>query len=160
MSDFTPIKNILLLGSSSSLGVDLKAHFEAQGHTVLCPTSSELDITEEESLIPYLSSLPYKLHRVVNLARYTKYGAPDYEGLMILGVQNLCFWCKKFGITYVHLSTDQVFDGSKKTPYTEMDAKSPSTLFGQLSAEAEDLVKDIFSDSGRYFIFRMSWTFS
>lgn len=160
MSDFTPNKNILLLGSSSSLGIDLEAHFVAQGHNVLCPPSSVLDITNEESLISYLDSLPFNLHRVVNLARYTKTGAEDFEELMVLGVQNLCFWCKKLGITYVHLSTDQIFDGTKGSPYIETDLSSPTTVFGQVSASSEDIVKSVFADSDRYYIFRVSWVFS
>jgi len=45
-------------------------------------------------------------------------------------------------IRFIHLSTDQVFDG-KAAPYTEQDAPSPINPYGTAKAQAEDLVRSL-----------------
>jgi len=45
-------------------------------------------------------------------------------------------------IRFLHLSTDQVFDG-KAAPYTEQDAPSPINPYGTAKAQAEDLVRSL-----------------
>ena len=42
-------------------------------------------------------------------------------------------------VRFIHLSTDQVFDG-KTAPYTERDAPNPINPYGQTKAQAEELV--------------------
>jgi dTDP-4-dehydrorhamnose reductase len=45
-------------------------------------------------------------------------------------------------IRFIHLSTDQVFDGTA-APYTEQDAPSPINSYGTAKAQAEDLVRSL-----------------
>jgi dTDP-4-dehydrorhamnose reductase len=45
-------------------------------------------------------------------------------------------------IRFIHLSTDQVFDGTA-APYTEQDAPSPINPYGTAKAQAEDLVRSL-----------------
>ena len=45
-------------------------------------------------------------------------------------------------IRFLHLSTDQVFDGTA-APYTEQDAPSPINPYGMAKAQAEDLVRSL-----------------
>ena len=154
MSDYTPSKNILLIGSTSSLGKDLKFVFEKSGHKVLSPSSKELDITSLESVVSYFSNIGVTLHRVINLARYSKYSAEDFDSLMVQGVSYICSWCKQMGVVYGHLSSDQVFSGNHLGRYLEQSSTDPITRFGGVSAQAESLISSIFEDSGRFFIFR------
>jgi dTDP-4-dehydrorhamnose reductase len=45
-------------------------------------------------------------------------------------------------IRFIHLSTDQVFDGTA-APYTEQDEPSPINPYGTAKAQAEDLVRSL-----------------
>ena len=45
-------------------------------------------------------------------------------------------------LRFIHLSTDQVFDGMA-APYTEQDAPSPINPYGTAKAQAEDLVRSL-----------------
>lgn len=45
-------------------------------------------------------------------------------------------------IRFIHLSTDQVFDGTA-APYTELDAPSPINPYGTAKAQAEELVRSL-----------------
>jgi dTDP-4-dehydrorhamnose reductase len=45
-------------------------------------------------------------------------------------------------IRFIHLSTDQVFDGTA-APYTEQDIPSPINSYGTAKAQAEDLVRSL-----------------
>jgi len=50
--------------------------------------------------------------------------------------------CTKIGSTFVHLSTDYVFDGKQKTPYTETDVPSPLSIYGKSKLEGEGFVSE------------------
>jgi dTDP-4-dehydrorhamnose reductase len=45
-------------------------------------------------------------------------------------------------IRFIHLSTDQVFDGTE-APYTEQNAPSPINSYGTAKAQAEDLIRSL-----------------
>jgi dTDP-4-dehydrorhamnose reductase len=48
--------------------------------------------------------------------------------------------CKKRGISFVHISTDAVFDGQKEGFYTEDDAPSPPGVYSQTKLDGEQAV--------------------
>lgn len=47
-----------------------------------------------------------------------------------LGPHSLAQGCQKVGALLVHFSTDYVFSGSKRSPYTEKDRPDPCNLYG------------------------------
>ena len=58
-------------------------------------------------------------------------------------VKNLSDNCKKFGARFVHISTDYVFDGKNKTPYSENDSPIPLSQYGKSKLEGEKSLKDL-----------------
>lgn len=56
-------------------------------------------------------------------------------------VKQLALFCDKHNITLIHISTDYVFDGKKKTPYTETDLPAPLNAYGVSKLAGEMLVK-------------------
>jgi len=57
----------------------------------------------------------------------------------------------------MQISTDQVFDGTKKTPYIESDQPNPINVYGKSKWLAEQLIKNFCN---RYYIIRTSRIFS
>jgi dTDP-4-dehydrorhamnose reductase len=57
-------------------------------------------------------------------------------------VKNLSDNCKKIGAKFVHTSTDYVFDGKNKTPYSENDLAIPLSQYGKSKLEGEESLQD------------------
>ena len=60
------------------------------------------------------------------------------------------------GARTAFISTDYVFDGSKKGPYEETDAPNPLSVYGKSKVQAENFLRSL--DRGDYVI-RLSWLF-
>lgn len=60
------------------------------------------------------------------------------------------------GARMVFISTDYVFDGSKKGPYEETDEPHPLSVYGKTKVQAENFLRTM--DRGDYII-RLSWLF-
>lgn len=61
------------------------------------------------------------------------------------------------GVPFIQLSTDYVFDGNKRTPYSEDDPIGPVGAYGLTKAEGERAVRNI---SHRHVILRTAWVYS
>lgn len=74
----------------------------------------------------------------------------------VLGTQNIVSACKTSGKYLIHVSTDFVFDGKKKEPYTEEDKPNPIEWYGKTKFWAEEEVR-----KGRinYAIVRLAFPF-
>ena len=57
----------------------------------------------------------------------------------------------------IHISTDFVFDGTKRTPYTEEDTPNPLSVYGKSKLKGEEYIQEICE---RHFIVRTSWLYS
>jgi dTDP-4-dehydrorhamnose reductase len=53
------------------------------------------------------------------------------------GAANVAAAAKKFGGRLLFLSSDYVFDGTKKLPYETNDVRNPQSVYGRTKAEAE-----------------------
>ena len=72
-------------------------------------------------------------------------------------VKNLAEACQKTGAVLIHISTDFVFDGTKRTPYTEEDMPNPLSVYGKSKLKGEEHVQE---SCDRHFIVRTSWLYS
>lgn len=59
--------------------------------------------------------------------------------------------------TFIHFSTDYVFDGKEKIPYTENDITNPLNVYGKTKLAGE---KNVIAAGDAYLIFRTSWVYS
>ncbi|MFC7114592.1 dTDP-4-dehydrorhamnose reductase [Natronoarchaeum sp. GCM10025703] len=72
-----------------------------------------------------------------DLARTVNGDAPGY----LAGV------CAELGISFVHLSTDYVFDGEAEEPYAENDEPNPVQVYGKTKLTGEQQVLDADPDA-------------
>ena len=73
-----------------------------------------------------------------------------------LGARNLSIVARKVGAKIVQFSTDDVFDGLSKRPYTEFDDTNPKTVYGRSKRAGENYVKEF---TGKHFIIRSNWVY-
>jgi dTDP-4-dehydrorhamnose reductase len=70
-----------------------------------------------------------------------------------LGARNLAIVARELEAKLVHVSTDYVFDGSKKRPYVESDPAAPLNAYGNTKLAGEIFIRET---AEKYFIVRTS----
>lgn len=73
------------------------------------------------------------------------------------GVRYLADAAKQFGSRLVHYSTDFVFDGEKKTAYSEEDATNPLSAYGKTKLHGEENLRQI--NPPGYLLLRTAWLY-
>lgn len=126
---------------------------------VFC-SSSELDITNLDTCKAIFSK--YKPDYCINTAAYTAVDKAESEtekafAINATGAKNLATVCKEQDVVLLHVSTDFVFDGNNKAPYTEEDVPNPTGVYGQTKLDGEKAIQVTFE---KYFIIRTSWVYS
>ena len=72
-------------------------------------------------------------------------------------VSNIAEICKETNSILIHISTDYVFDGKLKRPYTEEDNTNPLNVYGRTKLQGEE---SIIQSGVQYIIIRTSWVYS
>jgi dTDP-4-dehydrorhamnose reductase len=153
--------NILVTGGNGQLALCIRdaASLLDSENLYRFTTSEELDIRNEQRVYDFL--IDWKPDIVINCAAYTKVdnAEDDYwdaYAVNVEGVQNLVNACKEIGAYMVHISTDYVFDGRKKTPYSEDDKMHPLNQYGVTKMLGE--VYPLEYKNGM--VIRTSWLYS
>jgi len=99
---------------------------------------------------------------IVNCAAYTNVdGCESNEEVALLvngaGAGYLAEVAKELDATLVHISTDYVFDGTKKSPYAEEDTVNPKSAYGRTKLQGERAILE--SGLEKFFIVRTSWLY-
>jgi dTDP-4-dehydrorhamnose reductase len=155
-----PSKHILVVGSGGQLGHALKlsaATFSDFRFTFW--ERADLDITVESWVQQRIQELQPDI--VINAGAYTNVerAEDDNEGALAGNAHApgyLARACKTTEALLVHISTDYVFDGELKRPYTEEDLPSPLNQYGYTKLEGERAIDAVFD---HYFILRTSWLY-
>ena len=148
---------ILITGAYGMLGSDLREVLK--NHELIVTGSKDLDITNEEDVIDFIDENFPDI--VINAAAYTAVDdcETNYDeayAVNAIGPKNLAIACKKQDVPLVHISTDYVFDGSKRTPLLENDALGPQSAYGKTKLEGEKFIQE-YTD--KYFILRTAWLY-
>ncbi|MGC8343593.1 dTDP-4-dehydrorhamnose reductase [Pantoea ananatis] len=150
---------VLLTGAYGQLGRCLLDRFPADWITLACG-SAELDITDRCAVMRVVKK--FKPDVIMNAAAYTAVDKAETDRTRALkvnaiGPENLAEAAKQIGARLIHISTDYVFDGLKKTAYTENDPPCPINFYGLSKWEGEKRVFDVLPEA---IVIRTSWMFS
>jgi dTDP-4-dehydrorhamnose reductase len=73
------------------------------------------------------------------------------------GTQNVALACQRAGAAMVHISTNEVFDGTATEPYREFDPPRAINPYGASKLAAEQIASRLVN---KLYIVRISWLFS
>jgi dTDP-4-dehydrorhamnose reductase len=162
--------NILVFGKDGQLGKAFKSGFDTSKlgelHCITYVGRTEYDLSNADAIIAFLNEL--KPNVIINAAAYTAVDKAETETDLAYAInakapEVMALYAKQRGATFLHYSTDYVFDGSKKTAYIESDVRNPLAIYGKSKAAGEEAIEAAFVDSnssaGRYAIFRTSWVY-
>ena len=150
---------IVVTGAGGMLGSDIVAIGSNMSHEIVALDRDDLDVTDPgrvERLI-----IRERPGAVVNCAAWTKVdGAEEHESAAELvngeGAGFVADAAAKAGAVVLYPSTDYVFDGAKKGPYTESDETAPLQAYGRSKLAGERATAHFNRNS---FIVRTSWLF-
>jgi dTDP-4-dehydrorhamnose reductase len=129
------------------------------GHDLVAPASADLDITDADAVRAAVATAGIAC--VVNCAAWTDVdGAEASEAAALAvngtGAGNLARAVAEIGGRIVHVSTDYVFDGAKRTPWLESDAVGPLSAYGRTKLAGEQAVA---AATPEHAIVRTAWLF-
>jgi dTDP-4-dehydrorhamnose reductase len=147
---------VAIIGGNGQLGRDVAAAFSAEGCAVTTFTHEDVEISSLESVRTSLGSLRPEV--VVNTAAFHNVDKCEAEpGLAFaingIGARNLAQVTEETGATILHVSTDYVFNGQKRSPYVEEDLPAPLNVYGNSKLSGEFFVRSI---NPRHFVVRTS----
>ena len=148
-----------IVGSESQIGKAILSVLDPIAFEVFCTDQNELDITNTEEVLRY-----GELNRpsiIINCAAITDIKRCEAEPenayrVNALGARNLSLVARKHNAKIVQLSTDDVFDGTKETPYTEFDPTNALSVYGRSKQAGENYVKEF---THKHFIIRSTWVY-
>lgn len=150
--------NILLFGSTGQMGRSLVDELGAQNH-IIALSHEDADIGDFKKVKQLLHA--HRPDVVINTAAYHRVAECEtnvQKSFFINGfcVRHLALCCKKAGAALMHFSTDYVFDGRCRKPYTENDKVMPVNVYGLSKLTGELFIRRILPS---HFIIRVSGLF-
>ena len=153
---------ILLTGSTGQLGKEIilqkPKHFK-----LLLPRRNELDLSNNINCQKYIEF--HKPDFIINCGAFTNVDSAENEKDLCSAINTEAPFTfakilKDQGGKILHISTDYVFDGTKKSPYLTKDIRNPISHYGYSKAKGEELLENSLITNNQLVILRISWLLS
>jgi dTDP-4-dehydrorhamnose reductase len=149
---------IVIAGSGGRLGAALTRIYGAS-HEVAGLNRAALDLGSNDHIRQQLEPLPFDL--LINCAALTNVDyceTHEEEAYQINAhaVREIAEICAAKKARCIHISTDYVFDGEKRSPYTEEDPANPISVYGRSKRAGE---QELLKISELHLAVRVSWVF-
>ena len=154
--------NLLVTGSDGQLGKCLKKiSSDFNNYNFFFKKKNELDISDDIKLDFFVKR--FNINCIINCAAYTdvihaENNKDVARKVNIQAVDNISKICQKHNIQLIHISTDFIFDGKKKSFYNELDMPNPLNFYGYTKLEGEKKMKKY--KLNKSIIIRTSWLYS
>lgn len=150
---------VLLTGAKGQLGQSLSKHIP-QDWILLAADKVFLDIANESNVYDIITN--FKPDVVINTAAFTSVDDAETnidvsENVNTLGAKYVAQASWKYGAKLIHVSTDYVFDGNRREPYTENDTVRSLNVYGRTKRKGE---LEVLKHHAEAIIIRTSWVYS
>jgi dTDP-4-dehydrorhamnose reductase len=150
---------LLVTGGAGMLGQAVAAVATRLGHDVIALSRADLDITDADHVRRVIAAAEPRA--VINCAAWTDVDRAETAESVATAVNgegagNVARAAAESGARLVHVSTDYVFDGSKRTPWVESDPVGPIGAYGRSKLVGEEAVAAAGADHA---IVRTAWLF-
>lgn len=148
--------NILVFGKDGQLGKAFKTLFESlavpESIAIRYIGRAECDLSSGDSLTTLLAQ--EKPDLIINASAYTAVDKAESDLEMAYAInarapELMAQYAAKEGATFLHYSTDYVFDGGKDGFYVEDDARNPLSIYGKSKAAGEVAIEKVFANSSK-----------
>jgi dTDP-4-dehydrorhamnose reductase len=149
---------IVIVGAGGRLGAALMREYQDQ-HDVIGFNRAQLDLSNSGELCERLSQIDFDV--LINAAAFTNVDLCETQREQAFRINAeapgiLSKICSDKDAKLIHFSTDYVFDGEKRAPYTEEDDANPISVYGESKLAGE---KNALATGDRQVVIRVSWVF-
>jgi dTDP-4-dehydrorhamnose reductase len=149
---------IVILGAGGRLGAALM-HEYREKYDIAGFNHAQLDLASLDDLRGKLGAMNFDV--LINAAAFTNVDACETERdrAFLINAEApgiLAEICNEKNAKLIHFSTDYVFDGEKRAPYTEDDQANPISAYGESKLAGE---KCVLAAEDGHLVVRVSWVF-
>jgi dTDP-4-dehydrorhamnose reductase len=149
---------IVVLGAGGRLGAALVREFRPK-YDVAGFNHAQLDLANLDDVREKLGATNFDV--LINAAAFTNVDACETERdrAFLINAEApgiLAEICNEKDAKLIHFSTDYVFDGEKRAPYTEEDQANPISAYGESKLAGE---KNVLAAEDGHLVVRVSWVF-
>ena len=149
---------IVIIGSGGRLGAALTGEYRDK-YDVAGFNHSQLDLSNLDRVRQILGSTDFDV--LINAAAFTNVDLCETERdrAFLINAEApgvLAKIASNKGARLIHVSTDYVFDGEKRAPYTEEDRASPISAYGESKLGGEN---NVLAMGNGHLVVRVSWVF-
>lgn len=148
----------LVTGAGGMLGTEVVSALASDWRVVEVDVG-DFDISDADVTLAAVRDVDPQL--IVNCAAYTNVDAAESDRQTALAVNargagSVARAAEATGARMIHMSTDYVFDGSKRSPYTEDDPTGPLGVYGESKLEGE---REVGASGAEALIVRTAWLY-
>ena len=152
------MSTLVILGSGGRLGAALARGY-ARETRVIGFNHSQLDLASPEAIRCALGGLDFDA--LINCAAitnvdYCETHEDEAFAVNARAVREIAEICERKRARCIQISTDYVFDGTKREPYTEADTARPISIYGASKRQGEIELLNVSAD---HLAARVSWVF-
>jgi dTDP-4-dehydrorhamnose reductase len=149
---------IVIIGAGGRLGAALMREYQHK-FEVAGFNHSQLDLSNSDQIRERIGTASFDV--LVNTAAFTNVDLCETQRDQAFQINAeaprlLAEICGDKGAKLIHFSTDYVFDGEKREPYTEEDEANPISVYGESKRAGEE---NVLAVNGRNLVVRVSWVF-
>ncbi|MEC4805250.1 MAG: dTDP-4-dehydrorhamnose reductase, partial [Jaaginema sp. PMC 1080.18] len=154
---------ILITGANGQLGQDLQRRFAAENAEIVALDRQNLDIADPQAVRDSIAH--HNPNILINAGAYTAVDKAESEPDLAYAANTtapkiLAEAAATQNVTFVHISTDYVFDGKQSTPYQETDPTNPIGVYGKSKRDGEIAIAQVGQTQDlRYCILRTAWVY-
>lgn len=153
------MKKIWICGASGMLGSHFRRLLTERQISFIANDRQKIDITDLNSVSEFVRV--NKISHIINCAAYTKVDKAEIEQkqaylINAVGPHYLGIAGRRHGARVIHFSTDYVFDGKGRYPYSEEHCCTPISAYGMSKLAGEIKLLDEHHHSC---VVRTSWLF-